>query len=198
MSVLLLNGESIAATFDPGLPVGEIVKRHLDVLLPEGEIVCQVEVDGADEQVDGLCWGEFAELNVLTSHPTTLVVEGLGSSGEVMASVRLNLARAAEHLRTGDKPGFANVFVQAIDDLLSVLRFIGLAVAHMGARAQLLVDYQVELEQLLGQLASAQQADDMVLMADLLVFELGPKLECWDEIRLELTSELDTGHQQSS
>ena len=101
MSVLVINGESVAVTFEPGLAVGEIVGDHMDGVIPAGEIVCQVQVDGADEQIERLRWGEFDQLTVLTAHPTDLVIDGLGSSGDIFdITFGLNAYYAKHNLKT--------------------------------------------------------------------------------------------------
>ncbi len=127
---------------------------------------------------------------VPTAHPHQLVVEGLVESGEVMRGISSDMEQAVQALRLGQRASFGPLFVSAIDQLLSFLRFLGLAMAHLGERGAQLAAYQDGLNECIGQVFSAQKLGDAVLMADLIEFELLPLFEDWKSVRHDLISEL--------
>ena len=191
MSVLLMNGEVQSTTFESGLPVNEIVQQYIEPLIPDGQIVCMVNVDDQIEDVEALRWGEFDRLEIQTAHPFALVLEGLESANELINSITESLEGAASQLRLGEQAAFSQLFINAVDNLLSVMRFFSLTRAHLQERAEPLGIYESKLKDQLDALFQAQQLEDSVLMADIMEYELIPIFKEWDEVRSVLVNDLE-------
>jgi hypothetical protein len=193
MSVLTLNGTVRQVSLPEGTPVREIVERHLDAWIPTGEVVCEVAADGLLGDLEQIRWGQMQELAVRTSRPTDLVIQGLQASGDLVRSVSQRLQACATDLRTGQEAAFRTRFVAAIDDLLSFVRFLAMAQAFIGNKQAVVQQFQGHLQAQVDQLLKTQQAGDLVLLADLLEYELAPIFDGWDGVRTALLAAAERG-----
>ena len=190
MSTITVNGSNISVDAKAGTPIGSVLDKCAEQIIPNGQVVRKIAVDGVERDIEELRWGEFDELSLRTSHPFDLVIDGLQSSEVVSAGVVEELSQAAEQLRLGQQEGFGGIFVKAVDNMLSMLRFMGLAVAHMQEHGQLVEEYRNRLENIIGQVFEAQKSEDWVLMADQIECELVPLFQHWPEVSKEVCKEL--------
>ncbi len=190
MSVITVNGNSIAVDAEAGTPIGDVLEKCAEQIIPDGQVIRTIAVDGVEKDIEKLLWGEFKELSLRTSHPYYLVIDGLQSSEVVSAGVVEELGRSAEQLRLGQQESFGALFVKAVDNMLSMLRFMGLAIAHLDGRGKVLKEYQSRLENIIGQVFEAQKSQDWVLMADQIEFELVPMFQHWPDVSKDVCADL--------
>jgi hypothetical protein len=183
MSEVLLNGKVEALSIPKGIPVNEIIDNHLSDLIPQNQIVCDVQIDNRAMYSNSACWGEFQRLEVKTAHPFYLVKEGLDESCSVMQEISDNMKECADLLREGNATFFRPKFTSSIDSLLEFLRFLGLTQSFIGIKESVMEQFQQNLKLQVEQLLLAQQKGDTVLLADLLEFEMIPLFEGWPGIR---------------
>jgi hypothetical protein len=182
MSILFVNGKQRPTSFDDGLLVSEIIEQHIEPKLPDGQVVYMVGVDDRVEEIDALQWGQFDRLEVQIAHPYQLVIDGLESSIEVVRGMDEHVRQAVNCLRLGQVDAFGPLFVNVIDSLLSFLRFLHLAMAHLEQHGSGLAGFEGELKDAIDQIFAAQKDEDMVLVADLLEYELSPLFEQWESV----------------
>ena len=190
MSIITVNGSNISVDAQAGTPIENVLDRCADQIIPNGQVIRMIAVDGVERDIEELRWGEFKELSLSTSHPYYLVIDGLQSSEVVCAGIVDQLSKASEQLRLGQQEGFGNIFVKAVDNMLSMLRFMGLAIAHLQEHGELMEQYRVRLENVIGQVFETQKSEDWVLMADQIEFELVPLFQQWPDITREVYEDL--------
>ena len=118
--------------------------------------------------------------------PCELVRQGLMESGPAMQDISGRMAAAVEKLRGGDAGTFGQMFVAAIDDLLSFLRFLSLTHVYLGGKQTVMEQFQSNLKEQIEQICAAQQGKDPVLLADLIEYELVPIFAGWDGVKTAL------------
>jgi hypothetical protein len=190
MSVLELNGEIQRMELPTGILISDIVARHLAEHIPDGQVISEVHVDGRVVEIDRTCWGEFEKLSISTCDPESMVVRGLQASGERMEKICSNLRHATEHLRLGNESHFRPLFVSAIDELLTFLQFLALSRSYLGDKGSALDQFQIQIKEQVEQMFQAQKRRDLVLLADLIEYELTPLFEGWQGVRNALLKSL--------
>jgi hypothetical protein len=191
MSVLLLNGKVQSLSIPDGIPAIEVIERHLEGRIPSDQVVCDARVDDGEVELPHARWGQFERLVVRTGPPGDLVRQGLLESTEVVGDIATRMVTAAGHLREGNLESFRPMFVTAIDDLLSFLRFLTLSQVYMGGKEAVMEQFQNHLKEQVDQLLKSQQQGDMVLLADLIEYEMVPVFEGWEGVQAALIKTID-------
>lgn len=190
MSVLELNGEIQRLELPTGILVSDIMADHLAPRIPNGQVISEVQVDGRVVEIDRTSWGEFEKLSIKTADPTALVINGLQTSGAQMEKICSSLRHATEHLRLGNESHFRPLFIAAIDELLTFLQFLSLSRCCLGDKGSAIDQFQVQIKDQVEQMFQAQQRRDLVLLADLIEYELTPLFEGWQGVRNALLKSL--------
>lgn len=193
MSEIVLNGAVQQLAIPEGLSADEILDRHLAEQIPDDQVVCEVKIDDGEADLPRARWGQFERMVVRTGPPGDLVRKGMEESAAVIEGISDSFLRAAGCLREGDMESFRPVFVSAIDDLLSFLHFLSLSQVYLGSKEAVMNRFQRNLREQVEQLLQAQQHQDMVMLADLLEYEMVPLFQGWNGVRKELVRTLHGG-----
>jgi len=102
MSIITVNGSNISVDAQAGTPIENVLDRCADQIIPNGQVIRMIAVDGVERDIEELRWGEFKELSLSTSHPYYLVIDGLQSSEVVCAGI------ADQYPRLLNSSGWAN------------------------------------------------------------------------------------------
>jgi hypothetical protein len=173
-------------------PTGVGFKRLMESLAPQLQqqrlLVTGVLVNGEDvtgrerAAVDEL--GALRTVDVHVHRPEDLVSESLRVTAEMVGPLRRDLALCADQLRIGDEATATLVLFRIIDNF----ELLRAGVTQMGRilreflpdeAADLLTAFPTTFEPVLDEVISAQENRDLILLADLLEYELSERLETW-------------------
>jgi hypothetical protein len=108
-----------------------------------------------------------------------MVARGLTDSGTQMDRISSTLRHATEHLRLGNEPHFRPLFVAAINELVTFLQFLDLSRSYVGDTGSALGPFHQQIKEQIEQLFQAYQRRDLVLLTDMIEYELTPLFEGW-------------------
>ncbi|MCA9783296.1 MAG: hypothetical protein KDC10_10170 [Calditrichaeota bacterium] len=188
---IIVNGEPWA--LPSGVPLGGLDYRSLMeqvalAMRDSGLLITHVRVNGEDvtgrdlNAIDGLGKPQSLELGV--HRPEELVAESLKVTAEMVAPLRRDLATCADQLRIGDEATATLVLFRIIDNfelLKSGVTQMGRILTRYlpGELAVVITGFSGTFEPLLDEVISAQENRDLILLADLLEYELSEGLESW-------------------
>jgi hypothetical protein len=178
MSVLVLNGEIQKIELPAGILISDILERHVTDHIPDGHGISDVHVDGPVVTIDHPC------------DPANMVVHGLQASAAQMDRICSSLRHSTEHLRVGNESHFQPLFVSAIDELAMFLQFLAIGRSCLGDKGNALDHYHGQIKEQVEQMFQAYQRRDLVLLADMIEYELTPLLDGWQGVRNALLKSL--------
>ncbi len=178
MSVLGVNRE----ISNMGLPAGflgsDLVEGHSSDRFQDGHAMSDVPVDDPVVSIDYRC-----------SH-ADMVFHGLLASAAQMDRICSSLRHSTEHLRVGNESHFRPLFSLAIDELAMFLKFLAFGRSHVGDKGNVLDHFYVQIKEQVEQMFQAYQRHDLVLLADMIEYELTPLFEGWQGVRNALLKSL--------
>ncbi len=180
------------------LPAGAGAARTLEEVLQslaedfrdEGLLVTQVILNGTDvtgkpqEEVHAL--GAPQKVEIRARRPEELVADSLAVTAEMVGPLQRELAECADKLRIGDEANATLMLFRVIDSF----QLLKMGVSHIGRilRMQLpdvdrgvLDEFIDRLDGQLSEVVAAQESQDLILLADLLEYEIGESLEEWQQ-----------------
>ena len=178
MSVLALNNEIPKMELPAGILVSDTMERPMADHIPDGHGISDVHVDGPVVAIDQ------------RFYPTDMVVHGLVASAAQMDRICASLRHSTEHLRVGNESHFRPLFVSAIDELATFLQFLALGRSYLGDKGNALDHFHVQITEQVEQMVQAYQRRDLVLLTDLIEYELTPLFEGWQGVRNALLKSL--------
>jgi hypothetical protein len=183
---------------------GPNFSRLMEALAPELQgqrlLVTGVLVNGEDvtgrerAAVDEL--GALRTVELRVHKPEDLVAESLRVTAEMVAPLRRDLALCADQLRIGDEATATLVLFRIIDNF----ELLRTGVSQMGRilreflpgeTASLLDGFPSTFGTVLDEVIAAQENRDLILLADLLEYELSARLEDWSGAIVPLCEQLE-------
>ncbi len=193
---VILDGQTVDQPMTGSETVADIVKA-ISRMIPSDKSVVKVHLDGADvtgkfDQQNGYV-SQHNRLEVNTGNTRELAGETVVSLLEFHGSLQNALAKAAEEFRMGDENRSNEIFAQCLDALQIVLR-TSYSVANLFKIKgdTVIVDDTSMDEQmqrvsgLLDEILEAQNQRDMILIADLIEYELIPMMDTWEQFMLQI------------
>lgn len=191
---LILNGERCAIDASDCLNLAELIaraERHEES--GEASVVVSVEVDGEPLPPDLLGAPETVLLGAsqtihLVRRPTREVAQSVLEQGaDYCIRIVAAIGEASDHQRAG-RVETGNRLLADILDSLSVLTGITYSIAAaLPDEARTLAVLQGEIQPWLEQMLEAQSAGDPIGIADLLEYEVAPRIESWGQTMRSLT-----------
>ncbi|HHL39630.1 MAG TPA: hypothetical protein ENJ37_03920 [Deltaproteobacteria bacterium] len=171
--------------------VGELIDALAREVAPHKMVVTGVVADGerrddwTAERFRSAAMADFGEIRILTDSVESIALHGVATCIEYLEVITGLIGEVVERLRSGEEEealtGLSKVFVD-INELVRTIEALD------KVRTYDIRPFQGEpsslygsLEALLQELRSAQQSGDMVLMADLLEYEISPLLDKLEE-----------------
>ena len=190
-----IDGEPWAIDPDECANLAEIVSRAEnaeDASTPS--VVVAVDVDGqpvpADElgQLEGrsLAGVERVEIKRRSAAAvaSSVLVQGADYTDEICKAID----QVAEHFQA-NRGELASDLLANVTDSMNVLVGITMSVAGVLAdRAEALVQLQLDLMPFLEEMIEAQTREDLIRLADLLEYEIRPRIEGWGKLMRDLGS----------
>lgn len=186
-----LNGSDSLATMLEGLN-SDLAKggRFISSLLVNGEEVAG-NIDEERRRLDGI-----DSIEIKTESPVCLVGKILDEGQNYIDGLRDCLMKVAGDYSAG-REGADSTFSEAVQGLqwfVQMTDFIectlNLDFLKLTFNDRKIADYVNNLNGILIEIINAQEADDPVLLADILEYDLVPHLEQWKEIYTLFESEL--------
>ena len=194
---VLLNGQELKDIASEGATLGSVLHAVQMEKVGADEVIAAVWVDGEPLTAERLSeWKDrpaedFVETHVeaptrnqLAAQGLQLLADGLSQSDQVRLDIveRLGQGKAGEALEL--MAGYLQVWNGAQQTMSSVGRLLslemeGLEVYGQAEGAQRVLDLIERLMEQLQQLKTALEAQDMVLMRDILEYEFRPLTEEW-------------------
>jgi hypothetical protein len=122
--------------------------------------------------------------------PTAMLVRGLVASGAQMDRICSSLRHSTEHLQVGNESHFRPLFKAAIDELGMFLNFLTFGRSYAGEKAKVFDRFQTEITEEVEQMLQAYQRRDLLLLSDLIEYEVTPLFEGWEGVRNALLKSL--------
>ncbi len=178
MSVSVLNGEILKMEAPACILTDDILERHVADHIPNGQAISDVHVDSPVLAMDYPC------------DSTNMLVRGLLASAAQMDRICSTLRHSTEHLRVGNESHFRPLFSSAIDELAMFLKFLAFGRSQVGDKGNVLDHFYAQIKEQVEQMFQAYQRRDLVLLADMIEFELTPLFEGWQGVRNALLKSL--------
>lgn len=189
-----IDGKADIVSADDGYSLGEILRQIDEFLREQGRIAVQATLDDnplarSDTKLLKKKVDEFGLLEISTGDIREQAVQALSGVRSHLPVIVQKVIRVSEQIQSGGlKEGYktlvvcadlASLVVRVIEEvriLMGVdLDTLGLPGASVGERI-------VEVRDVLKATKEALDAHDTVTVADLMEYELAPKLERWDEV----------------
>jgi len=180
-----INGQPAALNLPPWASFGQVMGTIRDQTKTPGVRILRVRLNG--EEITGKSWDshlglgldEITDLEVETGLVSDLARETLGSLDEFIGGLIKELQRSAEQLRLGQSPNANDSLARALDGIqilghTSPLVERGLGFDARGSNGDPINQKLARLEPILEDMFTAQKDGDVVLLADLIEYELIP------------------------
>jgi hypothetical protein len=194
---ILVNGKNYAswetvlvnpvdATF------GQVMKQVSTKLLSDGQLVTKLVVDGGDitgtehENID--VRSDIELIEITSNSPAGLIIESMDVISEWLEPLSKSIMKCADEFRLGDDGKAVESFIQVVDGfrllMVGISQVLRLIQAHFpDINTDVILDYQNGFSGQLDELIEAQQNQDLIMLADLLEYEIYEQLGRWDEIK---------------
>jgi hypothetical protein len=192
----------VKAQFSSCENLKEIITRIESDFAARGEVICEIRVNGmllseADEVkfAESQLW-EIKDLSVRTQRPDLLIGEALTSALEILPQLEKSSLDTSSLLRGTDialaKKRFSETLAgcQWLVDTLLHVRAAGDGVGRQFRHLDRWTGADQQLGQVIGEVSAAFSKSDLVLVADLLEYELTAALATWRDILQKEISEL--------
>lgn len=177
----------------------EIITKLESDFSQRGEVICEIRVNGMTlDEEDEARFAESSsedirELAVLTNPPDQLIVDALNSTTEFLPSLNESCLNTSDILRGGSVLEAQQAFGKTLDgcqwlvDTLTHVRGAASGIGKPVHRTERWFEAEKVIARVIREVSDAYAANDSVLVADLLEYELTAALQIWGEaIREEI------------
>lgn len=191
MTTSAWNKTEITQAFGNCETLRQIINRLETDYSAKGEVICEICVNGLVlNETDEIMFAESTreeiyELSVQTNSPSDLITQALRSAVEMVPQLEKCALVTSELMRAGDKPGASKKFEETIagcQQMVETLVHIRSAASGIGAPIKN-VDQWTTSEKMITKtivdVSDAYTKSDVVLVSDLLEYELTAALQSW-------------------
>jgi len=193
---ILLNGKIIDVA--SGDSVAEVI-NGMAAMLPEGHVLHMIEINGIawdpdfDSKLGNVPLDIVERLAITTQRPETAATDGLAELSPLADAAADLLREAARYFRLGDAEKASTGFVQAIEIVSDVTKFLPLYFDFAGqtGKSAPYEKYSEIIEVIEGagmSIAEAQTNGDWNLLADVVEYEFAAAVSELAKLGLSLTS----------
>lgn len=196
---ITINGAPYEMTMEHHATLGQVYKQLISSLTESGMVVAGIEVNG-EAIPGGKIWDlssqsvtEIQTLDLITRQTAEMVHEAFVSANQHLQLLISETEKTATMFRVGEELGAQDRFGKCVSGLqwflkaLDALRgMMELDYANMAVGG---VSVEVTIQEfvpMMDEILEAQAENDAILLADLLEYELVPKLNRWRELLPEL------------
>lgn len=182
---------------DKNATIFDLIKELEKELHKEKQIIASLEIDGSEisdwhsKEVGGSLLSEKNVIKVHTSAMSEFFLSSLEHSKEYLDTVKSNVENIVKRLRAGNEEFAQFILAKAIDDIKEWVKTVdsinkGAASNNINLFKQDPAKYYSLILKNMEEIKTAQDNQDMVLLGDLLEYEVLPLLE---EIEKEMFGE---------
>lgn len=173
--------------------LGHVISSLNREIEANGKVVASMRVNGEEfiGDVDDLamnCDGVHS-IEITTDTPENLAMSALAGSCQYVEELREFILKTVDLFRIGDEKKGREFFLETVQGLQWMIRMLGCAGTLLGvdfSRAEhegRAIDGHIgRLNRIFSEIVAAQEKDDLVLLIDLLEYELGPQLALWKRV----------------
>ena len=210
---LLVNGKDVAGGLDKGLTFGGALQAIEERHVGDQEVISSILVDSEPLTAEQLSlWKdrgveEFQEVQVETKSRSSFAAEGLRLISRVLSESSTQRDEIVEHLGQGRSeralqmlPEYLQVWNAVQQNLGSAVRLMDLEIESLevfdqqesGIAKPWPVSEAIDkLSEQLGQVKSALEAGDLVLLGDILDYEFSDLTEGWQDMLRQLADQFE-------
>jgi hypothetical protein len=193
MTTSFWDRDQIQKQFPECATFRELITRIETEISTKGEVICEIRVNGRilSEEDESLLANnpsrEIQEITIRTNRPADLIKEALASAVEFLPEVEAASVAAAEGFRGADLNAAQKAFGDAIEGcqwLIDTLMHIRGAASGIGqpiAQPERWYEAEKIISKAVSEVSDAYAANDMVLVADLMEYEVTGALGIWRE-----------------
>jgi hypothetical protein len=197
-----IDGKLKELPINGGAHFDQIMDAVKEAVPNKSNSILKVSLNGED--ITGKNWEGFSDLpvheinslEIETGDVKKIAIETIGALSEFISRLSEQLKNAADFFRIGDEGKAMSLYGNALDGVQLVNHTLALIERNLGvdsdnkdANGKMSVASFASLEPIIMDMLSAQQQSDLVLLADLIEYELIPHfeerqqlLETWKEV----------------
>jgi hypothetical protein len=185
--------EQIQKQFPECSTFKELITRIETEISTKGEVICEIRVNGkilSEEDETRLAQNssqEIQEITIKTNRPSDLIKEAIASAIEFLPDVEAASVKAAEGFRGADLNAAQKAFGDAIEgcqwltDTLMHIRGAASGTGEPIAQPERWYEAEKIISKAVREVSDAYATGDMVLVADLMEYEITGALGIWRE-----------------
>lgn len=185
---LILNGEPRTIDASGCLNLAELIaETERQAARGEPSVVVSVEIDGEPlgpdllDAPETVGFGPQSRVELVLRPSREVALGVLAQGADYCVRIVAAIADAAELARAGRTEPASRLLADILDSL-SVLTGITCSIAAvLPEEARALAELQSEIQPWLEQMLEAQSVEDPIRLADLLEYEIAPRIESWGE-----------------
>jgi hypothetical protein len=191
MTMSAWTKSEIAQNFSQCATLRDIITRLEADYSAKGEVICEISVNGLvlnenDEMMfAGSSREEIFELAIQTNKPSDLITQALRSVVDMVPQLESCALITSEYMRAGEKATAAKKFDETIDGcqwMVETLVHVRGAASGIGAPIKNVEEWTASekmITKVINELSDAYTRSDLVLVSDLLEYELTAALQSW-------------------
>ncbi len=199
MNTHKLTREEIEKNFQGLKNLGELIEAVQSDLNTKGEVVCQFTVNNLklfendEEKFKGMPISEINDLSIDSERPDMLLVKVLENWSVELPKLIVKVDQLSQKLKLNGADGQYTLFVNIIDHCQFLVESL-ISLDSLCHQLELFdlnawQTNKVKLTDAVREALLAFEKKDLVLLADVLEYELGDSLQCWvDMLNQLLTS----------
>ncbi|KPL06610.1 hypothetical protein AMJ86_07905 [bacterium SM23_57] len=196
---ITVNGAPYEMTMEQNATLGQVYKQLVNSLTESGMVVAGIEING-EAMPGGRIWDlssqsitEIQTLDLMTRQTVEMVHEAFESADQHLQMLISETEKTATMFRVGEELGAQDRFSKCVSGLqwflkaLDALRgMMELDYTNMAVGGNSVEATIQEFVPMMDDILEAQAENDAILIADLLEYELVPKINRWRELLPEL------------
>jgi hypothetical protein len=196
---ILVNGKTYksqgAGVDHSSQSFGQVMENVSSELLSSGQLVTKLMVDGGDvtgedrDTIDKRCDIDLIEITSLS--PADLLRNSLAVIDEWLEPMRRMILKSADEYRLGNDAVAVESLLQVIEGfrllMVGISQVLRLMQMHFPERnRETIIEFQNDFSRHLDDIIEAQKNQDLIMLADLLEYEIIENLDGWAKVSSEL------------
>lgn len=187
-----------------GTTVAELLDEVRRRVQKAGRLLLGIRVDGDDVLADQLdhvlprAAAEYRRLDFVSAEPRALAIDILNQAREAFSITRRVRESIADRITAGqtadamaDLAQCFSIWSQTNDAVAKTATLLGIELESIEASGRAAGEWISEITTRLRDLKKTLESGDLVLLADILRFELTETLEAWDDVMAALTRRIE-------
>jgi predicted house-cleaning noncanonical NTP pyrophosphatase (MazG superfamily) len=200
---IYIDGKEEKFDFKEEISLKEVVLELRKQLALGNQVITSFKVDGKlisvlDERLKDIALDKESKIEITTANPRDLTISGIIDSLGYLPHLKENLQKTIAEFSRGKQREGMNLLINCIDGLnwfntiiIGVEKILGIDLIEFNVGGESIANKKVKLADVLRDLLSSLQNQDMVMVSDLIEYELVPQIEDWINVVSELIKVVD-------